>query len=140
MSPTLNYGDVAVLYRSGFSSIAPGTVIAFHDPRGNPGVIVHRVVKVVNCGDSICLATKGDNNKTNAVPDSWYVTQQDYAGKVILVVPLLGYISPTLWGFRGGLVLLPLGLVFLLVLFLSVRASTGEGEATKSFPRGSDAK
>jgi hypothetical protein len=68
--------------------------------------------------------TKGDNIATNAVPDPWYVTQNDYAGTVLLVIPKLGYVSPTLWGFRGGLVLLPLGFVFALVLFASVWTST----------------
>jgi signal peptidase I len=111
MSPTLNYGGVAVLYRAGFSSIGPGTLIAFHDPRGNPVIVVHRVVKVVNCGDVTCFVTKGDNNKTNPDDDPWNVTQGDYIGSVMLVVPYAGYISPALWGFGGYYALLPVSFV-----------------------------
>ena len=113
MSPTLNYGDVAVLYRGGFSGITPGTVIAFHDPRGNPSVIVHRVVSVVSCGAATCLTTKGDNRQTNPVSDPWNVTQADYIGSVALVVPYLGYISPVLWGFNGYYALIPVSFVLI---------------------------
>jgi len=113
MSPTFNYGDLAVLYRASFTSIGPGTVIAFHDPRGNPGVIIHRVVAVVNCGSTTCLVTKGDNNKTNPDVDPWNVTEGNYLGEVMLVIPYAGYVSPTLWGFSGYYALLPVSAVLL---------------------------
>lgn len=132
MSPTINYGDLTVNFLAPFNSLRVGNVIAFHDPRGNPGIIIHRIVSQTSCGGETCYVTKGDNNATNAVPDPWYVTQQDYSGKVVLVIPLLGYVSPTLWGFTGGLVLLPLGFVFLLVLFLSVRSSVGRERTAAS--------
>jgi signal peptidase I len=132
MSPTINYGDLTVNYLEPFSSLGPGNVIAFHDPRGNPGIIIHRIVSETSCGTNTCFITKGDNNATNAVPDPWYVSQQDYSGRVILVIPYVGYVSPTLWGFRGGLILLPLSFVFLLVLFLSVERSTSKETKTGS--------
>jgi len=130
MSPTINYGDLTVNFLAPFNSLSAGNVIAFHDPRGNPGIIIHRIVSETKCGAETCYITKGDNNMTNEVPDPWYVTQQDYAGKVVLVIPLLGYVSPTLWGFRGDLILLPLGFVFLLVIFLGVKGSAGREETT----------
>src|SRR5271157_1535893 len=134
MSPTINHGDLTVNYLEPFSALRVGNVITFHDPRGNPGVIIHRIVSRTTCGTGTCFVTKGDNNVTNAVPDPWDVSQSDYAGRVIFVIPYLGYASPTLWGFRGGLILLPLGFVFLLVLFLSVEKSAG-----KETPSGPDA-
>ena len=124
MSPTINFGDMTVNYLAPFNSLSVGNVVAFHDPRGNPNIVIHRIVSRTTCGGIPCLVTKGDNNNTNAVPDPWYVTQQDYAGKVVLVIPMVGYASPTLWGFRGSLVLLPLGFVFFLFLFLSFVRST----------------
>jgi signal peptidase I len=108
MSPTLNYGDLAVVYKADFSSIGKGAVIAFNDPRGNPTIIVHRVVSVVNCGGATCLVTKGDNNSTNPSRDPWNVTESDYLGEVILMIPYAGYISPALWGFSGYYALLPI--------------------------------
>jgi len=118
MSPTLNYGDVAVIYRTSFASLGVGSIIAFHDPRGNPGAIVHRVVSVVECRGTKCLVTKGDNNVTNPTTDPWNVTEDDYIGRVVLVVPHLGYISPALWGFNGMFALLPISTVGIAVALI----------------------
>jgi signal peptidase I len=120
MSPTLNYGGLAVIYRVPFSSIGPGSIIAFHDPRGNPGILLHRVVAVVDCGASTCLVTKGDNNATNPTTDPWNVTANDYIGEAVLLVPYLGYISPALWGFTGISALLPISVVFVAVVGISL--------------------
>jgi signal peptidase I len=119
MSPTLNYGDVAMIYKAPFSSLGPGSIIAFHDPRGNPGIIVHRVIAVMACGGAECLRTKGDNNATNPTPDPWNVTQNDYIGLAILIIPYLGYISPTLWGFNGVSALLPVSTVVVAIVLIS---------------------
>jgi signal peptidase len=119
MSPTLNYAGVAVILKVPYSSLEPGDIIAFHDPRGNPGIIVHRVVSVVECESnglttpSTCLVTKGDNNVTNSDTDPWNVTQSDYIGKVVMIIPYLGYISPALWGFTGPSALLPVSVIML---------------------------
>ena len=124
MSPHLNYGDVAVIYRTPYANVGVGSVIAFHDPRGNPGIIVHRVVAKVECGGAECLVTKGDNNATNPTIDPWNVTQGDYIGQAVLVVPYLGYISPALWGFNGATALLPVSLVgVIMILAYAMRSS-----------------
>ena len=128
MSPTINYGWVVVVYRSPFSSMSVGDIIAFHDPRGNPDIIIHRVVSVTECGTTTCLTTKGDNSATNPTPDPWVVTQQDYVGKVVLVIPFAGYLSPALWGFKGLSVYLPIAFVALLLVFVSIaRTKPREG-------------
>ena len=120
MSPTLNYGDVAVIYRAPFSSLGPGSIIAFHDPRGNPGIIVHRVVSVITCNGTECLVTKGDNNVTNPTTDPWNVTKRDYIGEAVLVAPYMGYLSPAFWGFSGPSELLPVSVAFIAVALCSV--------------------
>jgi signal peptidase I len=131
MSPTINYGDLAVIYGAPFSSVGPGSIIAFHDPRGNPGIIVHGVVASIDCGGNKCLVTKGANNATNPTTDPWNVTQGYYIGEVILVVPYLGYISPALWGFNGIYALLPISTVGLVILFVSVFQHKPKGTETK---------
>jgi len=120
MSPTLNYGDVAVIYKVPFSNLSPGSIIAFHDPRGNPGIIVHRIVSVLSCAGTECLATKGDNNATNPTIDPWNVTQSDYIGETVLVVPYLGYVSPAFWGFSGLTELMPISVVGIAVVLIGV--------------------
>lgn len=151
MSPTLNYGDVAMIYKAPFSSLGPGTIIAFHDPRGNPGIIVHRVVAVLTCGGAECLMTKGDNNATNPTPDPWNVTQNDYIGEAVLIIPCLGYISPTLWGFNGVSALLPVSTVVIAMVLVSVvrrkpkerereeQVRSKDGEPTVDSARGAEA-
>src|SRR5271157_3805225 len=59
MSPTINYGDLTVNYVAPFSSLRVGDIIAFHDPRGNPGVVVHRIVAQAKCGTGLCFVTQG---------------------------------------------------------------------------------
>lgn len=119
MSPTINYGDLALTYKASFSSLHAGDIVFFHDPRGNPGIIVHRIVSKGTCGSQLCFRTKGDNNKTNPTPDPWNLTAPYYLSQVVLVVPAVGYLSPAFWGFRGAYVLLPFVFVVLVVFFVA---------------------
>ncbi len=126
MSPIINYGDAAMMYRVPFDSLRVGDIIAFKDPRGTPMTIIHRIVAVENVGGSTYLVTKGDNSATNPINDPWRVTQQDYLSKAIFVVPLVGYVSPALWGFTGAATFLPFILVLLLVIFFAFRGKKKE--------------
>ena len=130
MSPKLNYGDVAVIYRAPYSGVGPGSIIAFHDPRGDPGIIVHRVVSLVECGGEECLVTKGANNATNPTTDPWNVTQGDYVGVVVAVIPYVGYLSPALWGFSGLSALLPVSVAVIAIALVSLvrRPSSAQAE------------
>ncbi len=120
MSSTINHGDLTVNYVVPFDDLKVGDIVAFHDPRGNPVTVVHRVVAVDTCGAQKCLVTKGDNSATNPTPDPWRVTQADYLGKVELVIPYVGYLSPALWGSEGALMLMPLGAAALLAVTIGV--------------------
>ena len=120
MSPTLNYGGLAVIYRAPYSGLGAGSVIAFHDPRGNPTTVLHRVVSVISCGGEKCLVTKGDNNATNPTIDPWNVTESDYIGEAVLILPYVGYVSPALWGFSGISALLPVSVFGLAVVLIGV--------------------
>lgn len=119
MSPTINYGDIALTYRAPFTSLHSGDMIFFHDPRGNPGIIVHRIVSVSTCGGAMCVETKGDNPVTNPTPDPWNVTAGNYLSQVVLVIPLVGYASPALWGFHGAYVLIPFSFILLVGFFVA---------------------
>jgi hypothetical protein len=48
------------------------------------------------------------------------VAEQDYLGKVVLVVPLAGYLSPSLWGFKGLSAYLPIASVALLLVSVNI--------------------
>lgn len=129
MSPTINYGDAVMVYRAPFNSLHAGDIIIFKDPRGNSQTIIHRIVSVEDNGSgSTYLLTKGDNNVTNSIIDPWKVTQQYYSSKVIVVIPLVGYISPALWGFSGLSAFLPITFVVLLVLLISTLSGKKESK------------
>ncbi len=139
MSPTIDYGGVVVIYKVPFSDLRPGDIIVFHDPLGSQLTIVHRIIQTIpNCPTfgSTCLITKGDNNATNPTADPWNVTQQFYVGKVILIVPDIGYLLPSLWASEGPLGYAPIILVVVVVLLLSFfrdahkkTTATGDGES-----------
>ena len=135
MSPNMNYATIGVIYHASFQSLKVGDIIVFQDPEGYPVTIVHRIVAIVQCGSGQCLETKGDNNVTNPTRDPWYVNQADYKGQVVLIIPYLGYISPTLWGFRGGYVALPLifvAFVFVLLFYMLEQRSQSKTDETPS--------
>ena len=52
--------------------------------------IVHRVKKVITDDGQKELITKGDNNK---FADQWTITESDYIGYVILVIPKIGIVT-----------------------------------------------
>ncbi len=131
MSPTINYGWVVMIYKVPFQQLHVGDIIVFNDPRGNPDVIVHRIISANSCNGQLCFLTKGDNNQTNPTPDPWNVTQSYYIGKVIAIIPYLGYITPALWGFRGLTALLPVTFVILLIaLLLAVKKMLESNQTT----------
>jgi hypothetical protein len=55
------------------------------------------------------------------------VTEQDYVGKAVLVIPFVGYLEPALWGFKGLSVYLPLAFVALLLAFISIARTKPTG-------------
>lgn len=120
MSPTINYGGLVVIYNTPFSSLAKGDIIAFKDPTGVPITVIHRVVQVIpNCSArSPCILTKGDNNYTNPTIDPWNVTEQNYVGREILVVPYIGYLSPSLWKGDGLLEFSPIAFIVIATGFI----------------------
>ena len=76
------------------ASIETGDVIVFKSSRKDP--IIHRVVKKIQNDDEIYFQTKGDNNKDSIKSsqlDETNVGEDIIIGKVILRVPLLGYIK-----------------------------------------------
>ena len=58
-------------------------------------MIVHRVVAVVD-DDPKTLRTKGDNNQNSMVGTDYPITNEEYIGKVVHVVPQVGFITKIL--------------------------------------------
>jgi signal peptidase len=84
MSPALHAGDVAIIAQVPANEIQPDDIIEFTN--GDIKVI-HRVVDIVDEGDSVAFVTQGDANaNSDAVP----VPASHYDGKVLFALPKVG--------------------------------------------------
>ena len=96
MYPELAMHDIIVI--SGyalFEDVRIGDIIVFDRPKDHDKVIVHRVVAVVD-DDPLTLRTKGDNNQNSMVGTDFPITEEEYKGTVIHVIPEVGYITKIL--------------------------------------------
>jgi len=96
MYPELAMYDIIII--SGhipFDDVKIGDIIVFDRPKDHDRVIVHRVVAVVD-DDPRTLRTKGDNNQQSVVGTDYPITNEEYIGKVVHVVPQVGFITKIL--------------------------------------------
>ena len=96
MYPELAMYDIIVI--SGhipFDDVKIGDIIVFDKPKDHSKVIVHRVVAVVD-DDPKTLRTQGDNNQNSIVGTDYPITKEEYIGKVVHVVPQVGFITKIL--------------------------------------------
>jgi len=96
MYPELAMHDIIVI--SGhvlFEDVKVGDIIVFDRPKDHDRVIVHRVVAVVD-DDPKTLRTKGDNNQRSIVGTDYPITEKEYIGKVVHVIPQVGFITKIL--------------------------------------------
>jgi len=96
MYPELAMHDIIVI--SGhmlFEDVKIGDIIVFDRPKDHDKVIVHRVVAVVD-DDPKTLRTKGDNNQRSMVGTDYPITEKEYIGTVVYVVPQVGFITQIL--------------------------------------------
>ena len=96
MYPELAMYDIIVISgHISFDDIKIGDIIVFDRPKDHSKVIVHRVVAVVD-DDPKTLRTKGDNNQNSIVGTDYPITDKEYIGKVVYVIPQVGFITKIL--------------------------------------------
>jgi len=96
MYPELAMHDIIVISGHAlFEDVRIGDIIVFDRPKDHDKVIVHRVVAVVD-DDPLTLRTKGDNNQNSIVGTDYPITEEEYKGTVIHVIPQVGYITKIL--------------------------------------------
>jgi len=93
MEPALGIYDVLIV-RDGstFEKVERGDIIVFNRPEVHDRVIVHRVVDIKETSERI-LTTKGDANPASIPGTDFPVTQDDYIGQVLYVIPKIGYVT-----------------------------------------------
>ena len=96
MYPELAMHDIIVISGHAlFEDVKIGDIIVFDRPKDHDKVIVHRVVAVVD-DDPLTLRTKGDNNQNSIVGTDYPITEEEYIGTVVYVIPQVGYITKIL--------------------------------------------
>ena len=98
MEPTLRIGDLLII-RGGLKAedihtgLKDGDIIIFYNP-SNPGdlPIVHRAIEKIRKDGKWYFITKGDNNPLDDYRlFGWIVPESYIIGKVIFVIPKVGY-------------------------------------------------
>ena len=120
MYPTLKVGDLLIVQGglSGediYADPENGDIIVFRSPYNANEFIVHRAIekKYDNKSHLWLFRTKGDANKG---PDLWgWISEKEIIGKVIFVIPYLGYIKIYLGNRYGIFVIIALLLAFIIL-------------------------
>ncbi len=89
MYPVIDVGDVVISIKD--RNVRIGDIIEYWDPR-TKNIIVHRVIDTSYIKGKLMYITKGDANKDK---DPYPVAIEQIIGKVIAVIPKIGWIS--LW-------------------------------------------
>jgi len=105
MAPEINPGDVVVSTYINSEEIKINDVITFVFPGSQKNCITHRVINITNENGSIGFQTKGDANED---PDQRIIQSSELIGKVVLVIPYIGYLPH----FANS----PLGFIALIVI------------------------
>lgn len=92
MVPNLNVFDVIVVNgNTPFNQLKVGDIIVFN-AAAEDKVIVHRVAEILSQNPEI-IRTKGDANPGSIPGVDFPVAKQNYIGKVVYVIPQIGYVT-----------------------------------------------
>ena len=96
MVPELEVYDVLVVQgNTPFEEVKVGGIIVFNRPSGHDRVIVHRVVSIID-DDPFTIRTKGDANPASIPGTDFPITDEEYIGQVVYVIPQVGAITQIL--------------------------------------------
>jgi signal peptidase len=91
MNPYMKVGDVAIVGKASAKSIKVGDVIEFR--QSDRTRVLHRVIAISEVGGMQAFETKGD---VNNAPDTNLVAPENVVGRVVGVVPGIGWVSITI--------------------------------------------
>ena len=115
MVPTINVQDAVIAYKPNPEHLKKGDIITFRsvDPRYPGLTVTHRIIQVTldDLGRK-SFKTKGDNNTT---PDDVAVQKENIYGKVLFVIPWLGYLQFFLTKSYGWLLLVVFPCIFIII-------------------------
>ncbi len=96
MMPVINVHDMIIVEgNTAIEEVQIGDIIVFFRPSDQDRVIVHRVVSITN-DEPRTLRAKGDANSASIPGTDYPITSEEYLGKVVYVVPQMGFITQIL--------------------------------------------
>jgi signal peptidase len=101
MEPTIPVGSIVVIKPTDLETLNIGDIICFKIESESATTVTHRIFNITNEG----FITKGDANED---PDQWIVKRENIVGKVIAIIPYIGYV--------GYFVRTPIGFTLLIVI------------------------
>ena len=92
MIPALEVHDLLIISaHESFDEVMPGEIIVFNRPSDNNRVIVHRVTAILD-EDPRTIRTKGDANPASIPGTDFPITEENYLGTVVNVIPQVGFL------------------------------------------------
>jgi len=107
MTPTINIGDIVITHRE--ANYLKNDTITFYNSENR--IITHRIVTIKRQGEKNIIGTKGDANRAT---DNDTITADKIIGKVVFVIPKLGFFvafSRTLPGLIVLIIIPAIGLI-----------------------------
>ena len=109
MEPAIKPGSLVIRKDVLHKDYAQGDIVTFKSPSERTATITHRITDLKRFDYGSSVLTKGDGNPQE---DPWVLAVGDLKGKVVVVIPYLGYAFNVLSG----------GLAFVLLSFVSLAA------------------
>ncbi len=85
-------GDIMLLVGTKPEDLDVGEILVYSTNTNVPPII-HRVVKKEKVNNKLFFTTKGDNYRTNRVPDPQPVSEDTVVGRAVFRIPLLGWVK-----------------------------------------------
>ena len=126
MNPELVVNDVVMVDEEySFEEINIGDMIVFNQPSDHDRVIAHRVITILD-DDPKMLKTKGDANTASIPGTDFPISEEEYIGKIVNVIPHFGTITQILQPPMSYLILIiNLGVLIIpIILHLRFRKNT----------------
>jgi len=101
MEPAIPVGSIVIIKPADPDTLKIGDIICFKVETEYPTTVTHRIIGITSQG----FITKGDANED---PDQWIVKKENVIGKLIAVIPLIGYL--------GYFVRTPIGFILLILI------------------------
>lgn len=138
MIPNLNIFDVIIVQgHVSFDHLKIGDIIVFNRPDGHDKVIVHRVAEILN-KDPLVIRTKGDANPGSIPGTDFPITKGDYIGKVVYVIPQIGYVTRILTPPINYIIIAVIVGIMLVKQFGKPKSGTTSLSSDKDMPKDSD--